>query len=173
LFEEAEMRKVLSIIAKEIREAIPAMVFFFVVFQLVHVTKILLLTDYQITATGATVATVGALIVAKAILIADKLPFINVFSGRPAIYTVIWKTIIYGLITLLFRFVEELIPTISKYGSLGGASQHLIKEVSWPRFWGFQLWLVVSLVLFCIVLELVDEFGADRIKNRFFRSKPA
>ena len=83
------MQKILSVIVRKVREVIPATIFFFIAFHVVVFTKALMLEGYGIAATGSVVATIGALIVAKAILIADKLPFVNLFSDRALIYGVI------------------------------------------------------------------------------------
>ena len=42
---------------------------------------------------------VAALILGKAVLIADMLPFINRFPHKPLIYNIAWKTVIYLLIS--------------------------------------------------------------------------
>ena len=165
------MSKVFSFIKKEIRETLPAVIFFFVMFHLVAITQALLLKDYGITTAGAAVATAFALIVAKVILIVDKLPVTRVFQHRPAIYTIAWKTFIFGLITLLFRFIEETIPVAFKYRSVRGATVHFFQDLSWAHFWLIQLWLTVSLALFCTAAELMDECGAARVKKRLFGSK--
>ena len=49
---------------------------------MIALTKAVIVNDYSITALRATVATVGALIVAKAILVVENLPIDRFFSGR-------------------------------------------------------------------------------------------
>ena len=56
-------------------------------------------------------ATVGALLIAKVVLIADKLPIINRFPEKPLIYNVVWKTVIYIGASLLLHYLEHLVPT--------------------------------------------------------------
>lgn len=162
------MNKIVYVITKELRAAILPIIFFVAVFHLVALTKTLILEGYRITPAGAAFATIGALIVAKVVLIADKLPFINLFSTKPLMFSVLWKTMIYGFLFLVFRSIEEIISLLSKYGSLGGASEHLIAEVSWPHFWAIQIWLIVSLLLYCSASEIVRLFGAAEIKKAFF-----
>ena len=165
------MSKVFRFIKKEIKEALPAVIFFFVIFHLGAITQALLLKDYGITNTRSAIATAFALIVAKVILIADKLPVAKVFHHRPAIYTIAWKTFIFGLITLLFRFIEETIPVAFRYGSIRGATEHFFQDLSWSHFWAIQMWLTVSLALFCTAAELIDECSAARVKKRLFGSQ--
>ncbi len=130
-----------------------------------------MLEQYGIKLSASGTATVGALIVAKVILIFNKLSFVNMFSDKPLFYSIIWKTFIFSLLTLLFRCVEELIPLVSKYGNLPSASQHLIHEIVWPHFWSSQIVLLVALLLFCSAVELIREIGAIRIKEIFFGRK--
>ena len=70
------MKNILRVIKREFLEVLIPTCFFFIVFHIVAVTKTLMLASYEVTPTGVAVATVGALTVAKAVLIADKLPVI-------------------------------------------------------------------------------------------------
>lgn len=162
------MRKIFAVVIREMREALPAALFFFVAFHILAITKTLILEDYKVTPVGASVATIGALIVAKVILIADKLPFIRVFHDKPLIYSVVWKTINYGVIVVLFRYVEELVPMLSEYGGFVSANRHLIDEVSWPHFWAVQIWLVLTLFFYCLVVEFSHAIGVERTRKLIF-----
>jgi len=164
------MSKVMAIVAREIREAVPALLFFLVVFHMILITKNVLLKDYHITTTGAAIATVGALIVSKAILVVEKLPIARLFSGR-MLSNILWKTLLFSAVSVLFRFVEEFIPLIAKHNSLITAVMHLIEEVSWPRFWVLQMWLCSSLLLYCLAAELVRMMGAAKVKEMLLGSK--
>ncbi|KHE90459.1 MAG: hypothetical protein K8F52_13045 [Candidatus Scalindua rubra] len=165
------MSKILSFFKKELRELIPTTIFFLVTFHIIAFSRALMLEQYGIKLSTSGTATVGALIVAKVILIFNKLSFVNMFSGKPLLFSIIWKTFIFSLFTLLFRCVEELIPLISKYGSLPVAGQHLIHEIVWPHFWSSQIVLLVALFLFCSTVELIREIGAIRMKEIFFGCK--
>jgi hypothetical protein len=155
-------------LAHEVREMIPTFLFFLVVFGLSRITMVIVLEEHHLTVTGAAVAVIGALVVAKAILIADALPFTRRYAGRPLVYVVAWKTIIYGLITLAFRYVEELIPLWRKYHGFAEANRRMVEDVSWPHFWAVQLWVTFSLLAFCIAIELIDAIGRERARELFF-----
>lgn len=75
---------------------------------------------------------------------------------------------IFSLFTTLFQFVEELVPLISKYGSVRVAAEHGISDVVWPRFWANHIVLVIFLLIYCSAVELIRVFGADRLKHLFF-----
>lgn len=165
------MSKILSFLKREIRELIPTTIFFFITFHIIALNRALILEQYGIKLSAFSTATVGALVVAKVILIFNKLSFVTIFSDKPLFYSIIWKTFIFSFFTLLFRGVEELIHLVSKYGNLSSASQHLIHEIVWPHFWSLQIVLFVSLLLFCSAVELTREIGAIRIKEIFFGRK--
>ena len=161
------MNKIGAIVLREIREALPAFIFFLILFHMIALTKAVLLDDYSITAVRATFATVGALIVAKAILLIEALPIARLFSGRRMIQ-ILWKTLLFAGVALLFRFMEEIIPLISKHGGIVAAAKGLASEISWPLFWVLALWILGSLLLYCVASELVRAVGAEKVKDVLF-----
>jgi hypothetical protein len=161
------VNKIGAIVAKEIREALPATIFFLCLLHLIALTKAVSLDDYSVTALRATGATVGALIIAKAILVVEALPIARRFSGRRVVQ-VLWKTLLYGIVVLLFRVVEELIPLVSKHGGLVPAAKAMYHEVSWPLFGVLALWILSGLLLYCLASELVHAMGPDRVKEILF-----
>ena len=157
------MNKALGIVANEIREALPAMLFFLIAFHMIAVTKTVILEDYEISGASASIATVAALIVAKAILIVEKLPIAKFFSHR-MLYNSIWKTLLFGAVAILFRVVEESIHLIAKHESLAMAMRHMFGEVHWSHFWIIQMWLFGLLFLYCLAAELVRTIGAAKVR---------
>src|SRR5947207_5400718 len=91
-----------------IQEMIPPVIFFFVSFQLLAFTRALMLKRYGIEVTTFVAATIGALVAAKVVVLADLLPFINRFPGRPLIYNIAWKTPIYFVAAFVVHYFEEL-----------------------------------------------------------------
>ncbi len=162
------MKKMVGFIRQEIYEALPAFFFFLGMFQLGHVTRALLLEEVHVTVGTTTVAAVGALIVAKAVLVADALPFSNIFARQPLAYTIVWKSLIYWLITFAFRYLEELIPLARKFGGVAAGHERLLEEISWPHFWAVQLWVVFALLLYCTGAELARLLGKERFRALLF-----
>ena len=68
------MGKFLSFIKKEFLEMLPPTIFFFIVFHILYFIKSLIADEYGVSITSSIAATIGALIVGKAILIADNYP---------------------------------------------------------------------------------------------------
>jgi hypothetical protein len=159
--------KIGAFAAKEIREALPATLFFLFLFHLIALTKAISQNDYNITTLRAVGATVGALVVAKAILLVEALPMSRLISARRVVQ-VLWKTLLYSIVVLLFRVMEEAIPLVSKHGGLASGVQAMFREVSWPLFAVVALWIIGGLFLYSLVSELVHAVGPDRVKKIFF-----
>lgn len=164
------MNKIRAIFAKEIREGVPAVIFFLFLFHMIALTKAVSLGDYSITALRATASTVGALIVAKAILVVEALPIARLFSGRRVVQ-VLWKTLLFAAVALLFRFVEEIIPLASKHGGLVAATKAMCSEISWPLFGVLALWILGGLFLYCLASELVRAVGPEKVKEMLFGTR--
>lgn len=161
------MSGVWAIVAREIREAMPAMIFFLLLFHLIGLTKAVVLDDFSLTALRAAGTTMGALIVAKAILLVEALPIAR-RSSNSLIVQILWKTLLFGLMALLFRFLEELIPFVSKHGGLVNGTKAMLGEVSWPLFAVLALWILGSLFLYALASELIRAVGADKVKAALF-----
>jgi hypothetical protein len=109
------VQKLLAFIKHEFLEVLPPTIFFFVAFNIIWLTSALMLQQYGIDQWALTKATVGALIVGKVVLVADKLPFINRFPDKALIYNVGWKTAIYVAAALLFRYVEHVVQLMGPH----------------------------------------------------------
>ncbi|MBA4418995.1 MAG: hypothetical protein C0392_13990, partial [Syntrophus sp. (in: bacteria)] len=117
---------------------------------------------------ASSVAIVGALFVSKAILVADKLRFLNLYPRWPLIWSVVLKTVVFAIFVFLFLIVEELLRQTHKLGGFTIAFEHLRTDVVWPVFWTGDLWLNILLLFYCAATELTRTIGADKIKKIFF-----
>ncbi len=67
----------------ELLDILPVMIFFLIGLHLIVFTKHLVLREQGIVYDGFWAATIGALLVAKVVLVVDKVPFMRRYSGRP------------------------------------------------------------------------------------------
>ena len=165
------MQKILRTIKHEVLEILPPTLFFFVAFNVITITKRLMLEQYGIEFFGFVTATVGALIVAKVVLLADNIPFINKYPGKPLIYNVVWKTVIYVLVALIVRWFEFLFPLWWKYRDLSAGRQASLEEISWPHFWAIHIWLVFLFFVYVSFRELARTLGEEKFIEIFLGIK--
>ena len=162
------MSRVWATVKHEFLEVLPPTIFFLVSFHIVLLDRALMLREYGMQLSSVAGAAVAALLVAKVVLIADKLPVINRFPEKPLIYNVVWKTAIYVAVSLFAHYLEHLVPLWWRMGSFGPANKHLAGETVWPHFWAIQLWLIVLIFVYCALRELVRVIGRDRVTQIFF-----
>jgi hypothetical protein len=162
------MSRLAERIKHEVLELLPPTVFFFITFHILVASRALMLREYGVRVSALAGATVGALLVAKVVLLADKFPAVNRFPEKPLIYNVVWKTVIYMLGALAVHYLEHLVPLWWREGSMVAANHRLIQEMVWPHFWVIQLWLVVLLFVYCAFREFVRVVGRKRVLEMFF-----
>ena len=92
----------------ELMEAIPPFLYFFAAFHLLAVVRTLMQQEYGIQAGTVMNATIGALIVAKVVLLADLMPIVNRFPDKPLLYNIVWKTLIYQAAAIVVAYLEHL-----------------------------------------------------------------
>src|SRR5262245_17200484 len=164
------MSRLGHVIKHEFLEVLPPTIFFLITFHIVLIDRALMLREYGLRLSSMAAAAVMALLVAKVVLLADKLPFINRFPEKPLIYNVVWKTTIYVLASLFVHYLEHLVPLWWRSGEFADANRDLWHEIVWPHFWAIQLWLVVLIFVYCAMRELIRVVGRDRITHIFFGS---
>lgn len=162
------MNKIGTVLVKELREGLPVAIFFLFLFHMISATKAVSLGDYDINVLRATTATIFALLVAKSILIVDALPVSKFFSNRGLI-KILWKTGLYGLVVLAFRFIEELIHSLREKVTFSAAVMEIFQGISWPVFWIVSLWVLCGLILYSMLAEFSYALGPDKTRELFFR----
>ena len=165
------MSRVWATIKHEFYEVLPPAIFFFVSFHIVVLEQALMVRGYGIRLSAVAGATVAALLVAKVVLVADMLPFVNRFPEKPLMYNVVWKTAIYVVASMFVHYLEHLVPVWWRMGSFRAANEHLGSEIVWPHFWGIQIWLIVLMFLYCLARELIRVIGRDQVRKILFGAR--
>ena len=166
------MGKAWEKIKKEFLAIIPPTIFFFFSLSLVVVVRMLMTKGTGLAISTPIQVAVGALILGKAVLIADMLPIINRFPEKPLAYNVVWKTVIYFLAALVIHYLERLVDFWKEAGSFVAANERLLAEMVWPHFWAIQIILVVLILGYCVMHELTRVIGEKELRDMFF-GKPA
>ena len=158
---------------EEFFKLLPPTIFFFVALHIVAFVRVLMLKGTGISPLSTISIAVAALILGKAVLIADMLPTINRFPNKPLIYNVAWKTSIYLLVATLIHYLERLVDFWRQTGSFVAGNEKLLAEIIWPHFWAIQIILFVLIVMYCMMHELVRVIGKEKTLRIFFGPMPA
>ena len=160
--------RLLAFIIKQLREVLPPTLFFAIGFNLIVLTTQLILADYLVHFANFMLVTMSALIVGKAVLVANALPFFRRFDTAPLVQPVLFKTLIYCAIVLLVRFLERLGKYWLAGGSLSGIPEYVANHFSWNRFIAIQIWVFVLFLIYTIGAELNSLFGSGELAKILF-----
>jgi hypothetical protein len=166
------MSKLSTTLKKEFFELLPPTIFFFVALHIVAFVHVLMLNGTGISPVSTMSIAVAALILGKAVLIADMLPMVNRFPNKPLFYNVAWKTLIYLLMATLIHYLERLFDFWRQTGDFVAGNKKLLAEIIWPHFWAIQIILLVLIVMYCTMHELVRVIGKQRMLQLFFGPMP-
>jgi hypothetical protein len=167
------MTKLFTKLKEEFFALLPPTIFFFVALHIVAFVRVLMLKGTGIAPSSSISIAVAALILGKAVLIADMLPLINRFPHKPLIYNIAWKTVIYLLLSAVIHYLERLIDFWRETGGFVAGNQKLLSEIIWPHFWAIQIILFVLIAMYCTVHELVRVIGREKVLRIFFGPMPA
>ena len=144
----------------------------FVALHLVMFIRILMLEKTDLSPYSTASIAVTALVLGKAVLIADMLPLINRFPNKPLIYNIAWKTVIYLLLSAVIHYLERLIDFWRETGGFVAGNEKLLSVIIWPHFWAIQIILFVLIAMYCTMHELVRVIGKEKALKIFFGPMP-
>src|SRR5262245_9121763 len=99
------MSKVVSKLKEEFLSVLPPTIFFLIALHIVALIRRLMLEGTGLPLMSSLSVTIAALLMGKAVLIADHVPLVNRYPDKPLIYNVIWKTVIYLLVSLVIHYL--------------------------------------------------------------------
>ena len=153
----------------EAREALPPTIFFIVGFNLVVLTTNLILAEYAVAFSNFMLATVAALVVGKAVLVANAMPYLRRYDRAPLIQPILYKTAFYWVIVFLVRLIEHFVRfCLVEHHPIGDFLPHMIATFSWDRFAAIQIWTLVLFLIYVTGSELNHLFGDGELRRILF-----
>jgi hypothetical protein len=167
----SRIRKAGKFIAEEFVKALPAIVFFAIGFNLVVFSMNLILSQYFLRFGSFMLATTAALVVGKAVLVADTMPFLSRFESAPLIQPILFKTCVYTVFVFIARLIEAYVHYMIDTGRLIGFFPFVYEQFSWQRFTFIQLWIFVLFFIYTTGTELNRLFGYGMLTKLFFKHR--
>ena len=167
--------KSLDFLKRELSELLPPTIYFMIAFNIVELTTALALRSFEIQVSAHAGATILALVVGKVVLIANKLPLLRAFDDRPLITPIVFKTVVYSVLVLIVRLLEEWLPALIDTGGLGAATDRMATDVNWWLFAVAQIWTFFLFLAYITVTEVGSVFGLSRqrLYVEFVKERPA
>jgi hypothetical protein len=154
----------------EVREAVPPTIFFFLGFNFIVLTTNLLVAQYLVAVSNFMLATMAALVVGKAVLVANKMPLLRRYDRAPLLRPILFKTAFYWVIVFFARLLERLVHFLLEGNAPGDFGRHLITTFSWQRFSAISLWLFL---IYVTVSEFSHLFGPGELRRLLLTRRPS
>jgi hypothetical protein len=170
----AFVRRAGRFLLHEFLEILPPTIFFFIGFNLIVLTTNLILADYGGQVASFIIATTSALVVAKAVLVANAMPAIRRYDRAPLIRPILFKTVFYWAAVFIVRVLEHWIRY--RFGGdyvFGGFVPHVVATFSWDRFIAIQLWIFVLFLVYVTASEFNRLFGHGELSRILFTYRPS
>lgn len=153
---------------EETISVIPAILYFGIAFNLVYFTRSLALGPGYAQHTSYLKINIAALLVGKVLLIANSLPFINLFPKKPLIYNIIWKFFLYNLCVFIVELTDIFCGVALKNSSVALGLQRIKLDLVSPIFWSTQLTLWLLFLFFVVFTEFFRRLGRDKVLKILF-----
>lgn len=156
------------------REALPPTIFFFVGFNFVVLTSNLLVAHYLIGLSHFMLATLGALVVGKAVLVANKIPLLRRYDRVALIRPILFKTAFYWIVVFLARLLERFIHfSLLEHNRPRDFFRYLMTTFSWHRFAAISLWICALFLIYVTAFEFGRLLGPGEIPRLLFKNRPS
>jgi len=162
------MTRIAAVLRAELGAMVAPFLYFSVAFNAIALTVALIAPDHDVSLIHHGVATIGALLAAKAVLLVDHLPFVNRFPDRPLIWNTVWKGAIYTIAAMLLHVVERLIEAAAATGSFADDVSRAFAALDWGRVAAIHLWLALLFMIFAAWRELARADGVAHLRRLFF-----
>jgi len=167
-------RRVGAFLLRELREMLPPTIFFFIGFNLILLTTNLLVVDYGAAFGSFMLVTGGALVVGKAVLVANATQSIRRYDRAPLVRPILFKTAFYWAVVFVARLLEHWIRFwLVEHHPLGTFLPYMVATFDWHRFIAIQLWIFVLFLIYETATELNHLFGQGELSHLLLTARPS
>jgi hypothetical protein len=133
--------------------------------------KSLILEEYGIDPPSLAFALIGALVVAKVVLVMEHIPFGTWVGRSPVVVDVLLRTFFYSLGVTLVLLLEHAFDGRHEYGGFASSLGHLFRHADIHHVWIDSIVIALSLLLFNVFTVIRRHLGAGGLM-RLFLSPP-
>jgi hypothetical protein len=162
--------KIMKKIFEELRVVLSLTSYFAIVFILLMIMKKLYLDDYDIQFTGLSQALIGALVLAKVVLLMELIKPLAWVRKQPPIVNVIIRTLLYTLGVAIVMILEKSFEKRHEAGSFGDAIKYIVSHRDFYHVWATTIGVSGSLFAYNAFSILQHMLGKNGVKRLFFHT---
>jgi len=142
---------------------------FFVMFLLFMLLKKSMLAAYNIEFHAFGIALIGALIIAKVVLLVDLLPVTKRMDNHSNIYSVIYRSLIYLFGYLIFTLLEHFVKGLINGDDFSQAWLHSFQHIGSLKFIISLVAIFIAFLIFNSFWVIRNHFGPKELYKLFFK----
>ncbi len=154
-------------IRHEVKAVLIATAFFAAWFGTLMLLKRLILAEYQIEFRGLASALLGALVVAKVVLILEHVPLGGWVRRQPAWVDLIARTALYAAGAFVAMLIEKAFHGRHEYGGFGESLVKVFQHTDIHHVWAAAIGVTGGLLLFNIASLLRKRVGGEALGRAF------
>jgi hypothetical protein len=157
---------------EEIRSLGVTMLFFASWFGVMVFLKWLVLAEYSIEFGDVSIVIVGALIVAKVVLVLENVPIDTWTRNRPALVHVLVRTALYGLGILVVLLLEKAFEMRHDYGGFVPTLEQVLRHQDFHHVLASTIGVTGALLVFNSMLVIQRHLGQRGLLELFLSPLP-
>jgi hypothetical protein len=133
--------------------------------------KVLILKDYQIHFGSVFAVLIGALILAKVVLILEHVRLGGWLRKQPVLANVIVRTLLYAFGTLIVILLEKAFESRHEQGGFGPALMSVFQHRDMPHVWANAICVTGALLFYNLLSALSHHLGTGGLARVFLSTQ--
>lgn len=133
--------------------------------------KILILDGYQIRFGSVSAVLIGALILAKVVLILEHVPLGGWVKKQPVLVDVILRTVLYTFGTFVVMLLEKAFESRHEQGGFLSALINVFQHRDMPHIWANAICVTGALLFFNLLSALNHHLGSGGLARVFLTNR--
>lgn len=133
--------------------------------------KILILEGYQIRFGSVSAVLIGALVLAKVVLILEHVPLGGWVKNKPVLVDVILRTLLYAFGTFVVMLLEKAFETRHEQGGFVSALTNVFQHPDMPHIWANTICVTGALLFYNLLSALNQHLGPGGLARVFLTTR--
>jgi hypothetical protein len=156
----------------EVREVAVTTLYFAVWIGVLMALKVLILAEYQIEFKGLSLVLLGAMILAKVVLVLEHVPLGSLTRQQPAWVDVLLRTALYSLGVFVVLVLEKAYEGRHEHGGFGPSLVSLFQRADAAHVWANAIALCGALLVYNCLDVVKRHLGAGELTRLFLLPLP-
>ncbi len=128
----------------------------------------MILTEYKVEFSGISKAIIGALILAKVVLVIDLIPLSKWTRQHPAIYFIFFRTLFNIVAVFILLLLEKAFEARHEYGGFGSSLSQVFQHRDVYHVWANVTVVSIAVFWFNVIFVSAEIFRCSKNSDSYF-----